>query len=344
MIKIQNIYYMLSYAFQELQASGYREVATESFSNVTELCTSILIRGISMQLKRGLEKEYIETKDTLSGIRGSIQLSESIQKQTMRHNQMVCTYDVFSINTNANRILKTTILTLLSYDINLSQKRQLKRLLLAFQGVDCFAVASIPWNRISYHRNNSQYRMLISICYLLLHELLQTTDDGNFLLMEFFDEQRMSHLYETFLFEFFKQEYPHLIVSASRIPWGLDDGVADKLPVMQTDIMIKKDNRILIIDAKYYNHTMQVHFETNTIHSAHLYQIFTYVKNKEFELKKEGVVVSGLLLYARTDEEIQPNQIYQMSGNQIGVKTLDLNQEFSLIRKELDAIIMDFFD
>lgn len=37
MIPIQNIYYMLSYAFQILNEQGYRNIATEQFNNTAEL-------------------------------------------------------------------------------------------------------------------------------------------------------------------------------------------------------------------------------------------------------------------------------------------------------------------
>ena len=33
MIRIQNIYHMLAYAFQVLRGRGYRDVATEQFDN-----------------------------------------------------------------------------------------------------------------------------------------------------------------------------------------------------------------------------------------------------------------------------------------------------------------------
>lgn len=48
-----------------------------------------------------------------------------------------------------------------------------------------------------------------------------------------------------------------------------------------------------------------------------------------------GKDVSGMLLYAKTTDEIQPNNKYQMSGNNIYIKTLDLNLDFSLIKKQL---------
>lgn len=54
MIRIQNIYYMLAYAFQVLNEQGYKNIATEEFDNTAELCAAILARGISTQVKRGL--------------------------------------------------------------------------------------------------------------------------------------------------------------------------------------------------------------------------------------------------------------------------------------------------
>jgi 5-methylcytosine-specific restriction enzyme subunit McrC len=56
-----------------------------------------------------------------------------------------------------------------------------------------------------------------------------------------------------------------------------------------------------------------------------------------------GHKVSGMLLYAKTDEDLVPDNVYQMSGNRISVKTLDLNQEFSEIQNLLNKIVKDHF-
>ena len=100
--------------------------------------------------------------------------------------------------------------------------------------------------------------------------------------------------------------------------------------------MLEYLDKVLIIDAKYYKNTLQSYYGVNTIHSGNLYQVFTYVKNKQIEVP-DGEV-SGMLLYARTDEELLPNNTYKMSGNSISVKTLDLNQDFKLIKEQLDEI------
>ena len=100
----------------------------------------------------------------------------------------------------------------------------------------------------------------------------------------------------------------------------------------------------MIIDAKYYSHTTQTQYDKHTLHSNNMYQIFTYVKNRDYEFGDEDHKVSGMLLYAKTDEEIQPDNVYQMHGNQITVRTLDLNKPFSDIAKQLNTIAETHFD
>lgn len=343
MIPIRNIYYMLSYAFQVLSEQGYKNIETEQFDNVAELCAAILSKGVSLQLKRGLGREYIETSESLSSVRGRIEISESIKTRSLLKRQLVCSYDDFSENSYMNRIIKTTMQLLLHADIAKARKKELRKLLVYFGNVDLLDVHNINW-KIQYNRNNQTYRMLISVCYLVIKGLLQTNTDGTTRLMDFLDEQRMCRLYEKFILEYYRKEFPKLTVNASQIPWALDDGINDMLPVMQTDIMLSHGSKVLIIDAKYYGHTTQAQYDIHTLHSANLYQIFTYVKNKEAELANVPHEVSGMLLYARTDEAVQPNNSYQMSGNKISVRTLDLNREFSEIAAQLNAIVDEHFD
>lgn len=97
-------------------------------------------------------------------------------------------------------------------------------------------------------------------------------------------------------------------------------------------------------DGSVYTNTTQVQFDKHTLHSNNLYQIFTYVKNREYQFGDEDNKVSGMLLYARTDALIQPDNVYQMHGNQISVKTLDLNKPFDEIAKQLDEIAATHFE
>lgn len=340
MIRIQNIYYMLSYAFQVLNEQGYKQVATEEFDNVAELCAAILAKGVSLQIKRGLGKEYVLQNEQLSFLRGKIDISASVKQQSMLKKQLVCNYDEFSVNSYMNRIIRTTMDTLVRSEISKGRKKQLRKLLIYFSAVEPLNHESINW-KLQFNKNNQTYQMLISICYLILKGLLQTTSDGSTKFMDFLDEQRMCRLYEKFILEYYRKEHTEIRASASQISWNTDDDYREMLPVMQSDIMLKKGEKILVIDAKYYSHTTQRQYDVNTLHSGNLYQIFTYVKNLDRERTGN---VSGMLLYARTDEVVLPDNEYKMDGNAIFVKTLDLDCDFSEIRKQLNGIVCSCFE
>ncbi len=332
MILINNIYHMLAYAFQLLKSEGYTSCSTEDFENTADLLSAILAQGISAQIKRGLGRSYNVTSEQTSSPRGKIDISASVTSGAVRHRRLECTFDEFTVDTYLNRIIKTTVLLLLKCDIPAERKKELRRLMRYFSEVGSLDPHRINWG-IRYNKNNQSYRMLISISYLVIKGLLQTTKDGETKMLKFLDEQRMCRLYEKFILEYYRREHPEIRATASQIDWALDDDFGLMLPVMQSDIMLRYKNKTLIIDAKYYSHIMQTQYEISSVRSANLYQIFTYVKNKA----QEGGEVSGMLLYAETEEEA-PSLTYKMSGNIIHVRSLNLNRPFADIRSVLDGI------
>lgn len=329
---------MLAYAFTNLKQKDFKKIAGEKFDNLHNLLAAILANGISNQLKHGLYREYINKIDNLTTLRGKIEMSGTTKNFVAGRKVLTCDYDELSENNLLNQILKTSSLLLIRHgEVDSKYKATLKKAMLFFGSVDEINPHLIRWNTV---RNNQTYQLLLGICQFILEGMLLTTDDGEYKLKEFADDQEMCKLYEKFLLNYYKKECPQLKASNSEIAWALDDNISDMLPKMQSDIMLAQGNKILIIDAKYYSHTTQQNYNTHKIYSNNLYQIFTYVKNMANVSQKE---VSGMLLYAQTDEVIQPNNAYQMSGNKISVKTLDLNKEFVEIAAQLKAIVADHF-
>ena len=103
-IQISNIYYMLSYAYQNLRQSEYKSIESEEFDNVLDLLAAILVKGISKQLKQGLSREYVDVHDTLSTLRGKINLRESMYLDMRDDRRIACMYDNgYAVYGNGNR-------------------------------------------------------------------------------------------------------------------------------------------------------------------------------------------------------------------------------------------------
>lgn len=344
-ILIKNIYYMLTYAFQVLKQTNYEEIEAESFDEVQDLFAAILAKGIGQQIKQGLHREYTIKKDTLTTLRGKVDLSETIKDKQQRKQVISCEFDELSENNLLNQIIKTTALILIRGNgVTAEHRNALKKALLFFDEIDTIDPGLIQWNRLNIRRNNKSYVMLINICYFVIDGLLQTTEKGNYKMANFSDDH-MARLFERFVLEYYIRNHKELLVSASQVNWNVTNGNEASiqfLPSMQTDIMLKDKHspRTLIIDTKYYTHTMQKQFDSYTFHSGNMYQIFAYVKNQDVSASGD---VSGMLLYAKTGESITPNAEFEIGGNKISVKTLDLNHDFKVIAKQLDTIVETYF-
>ena len=351
-IIIKNIYHMLVYAFKVLKQEEYRSINGEYFNNkeIYDLFAEILEKGISKQLRQGLYREYVPKQEELSVMRGKLNISDTLRLQSQRKQRVSCEFDDYSEDNIHNQILKSTLLLVVQTEnIDKQRKKSLKNLLLFFDSVSIIDMKSVRWDKLIYQRNNKNYELLLNLCYFLYNGMIQTTEEGKYKLASFTDEQ-MHMLFQRFVFEYYKKTFKNIInVSAPTIKWYDDyddsDPLIKLLPDMKTDIVLKKDNKILIIDTKYYTKVMTRNYSKSTLRSGHLYQIFSYVKNME---KSCSETVSGLLLYAKTDEDIFPDnrakKSFLSTGNNISIRTLDLNQEFDIITVQLNNIVKDTFD
>lgn len=342
-INIKNVYYMLSYAFRVLNEEKYQDIKTEEFENTADLLSVILAKGLSSQIKRGLGRDYIERTDRLASPHGKIDISASIKEKSIISKKLVCHYDSYEENTYMNQVLKSTSLKLIqSDDVKSEHKKALKKLMLYLDNVDVIDLRSVKWKSFQYSKNNATYKMLINICYLVTKGLLLTDEKGDLKMSKYLDDRQMHNLYEKFILEYYRKHYSEFRPTPSPVDWNVDDGFLDLLPMMRSDITLEYQGRTTIIDAKYYSRMLQYNqlFNSKTLHSNNMYQIFTYVKNKD--VKHDGSV-SGILLYAKTDEEEALDQSYSMSGNKISVKSLDLGQEFEGIKEMLDEIAEELY-
>lgn len=336
---------MLAYVFSNLKQVNFKNIEKESFDNMHNLFATILIKGVSKQIKRGLYKSYENKVEDISVMRGKIDISRTLKNKINRKQLLACEYDELTENNILNQIIKTTVKILVS-DVNVDNeiKDKLKKVVLFFENVDFIEPNTIKWNKLKFHRNNRNYEALLNICQLIIEGMLLTTEKGKYKLTTFINEENMCKLFEKFVLAYYKRHFPQISAKSERMIWAVDDETIDMLPIMQTDITLSLNKKILIIDTKYYTNIFQKNYGKNTIHSNNLYQIFAYVKNKMALLENSQYQVSGMILYAKTNEVSYFNSRYKMSGNYIWVRTLDLNCTFDKIEQQLDNIVINYFD
>lgn len=338
-IPIRNVFYMVAYILEFLDDKFFNKSSSEVFANHLDLLALLLERGIARQLKQGLYKEYKTYNDCIPTLRGKVDMPQMIKDSYSKEANIPCEFDELTTDNHLNRILKTTAMLLVKdSNIDSNVRKNLKKQMLFFSDIQTLNPKSISWRSLRFTQNNKSYRILISICQLIIEGCLSNTEDGDTLSSNINDEQ-MHKLYELFVLRYFQKHHKSLHPGAPSIKWALDDeSNSTYLPSMKSDIVLKNTTDMLIIDTKFYQRTLQVQkkYGSETVHSGNLYQIFTYVKNSAALEPKLNV--SGILLYAQTQSANQPCESYQMDGNTIHVRTLDLSLPFEDIVIQLDNI------
>jgi 5-methylcytosine-specific restriction enzyme subunit McrC len=326
---------MLAYAFGGLSFSDIVNADKEEFENIHSLFAEIILRGMNRQIKRGFQRDYKHKTETLSTIRGRIDISTSLASNSQIRKQLVCEFDEFTEDTIPNRIIKSAaILLIRKGELSREVRYRLKRLCDILSNVKNISPAKIRFDVLKNLKLNLDYKMLLNVCKLLFDGLLMNEQDGEYKLRKFLQDDKMHALFERFVREYFRYHYPEFNAAASQIPW--DTEVDDPfLPTMKSDTTLSYGGKTLIIDTKYYSHSMSTFYGKSSYHSGNMYQIFSYVKNAD---KTNNGKLSGMLLYAKTDETIIPNSDNNFGGNIISVKTLDLTLPFEGIKKQLELI------
>lgn len=344
-ILIKNIFHMLSYAFKELKKNNFTSVSKEKFDNTQDLFAELLYRGVSLQLKQGLHRNYIEKVDNLTTLRGKLKIADTLKLKSIGIQKLNCEFDEFSINNIFNQVVATTLRLLVNHpNTKTERKSKIKKVIPFFSEVDSIDLRHIRWQHLRFDRNSKSYQLLLYLCYFIANDFLFSQEKGTYKHLAVTDAQRMNRLFEKFVLEYYRFHYPDLKASPRQIEWNIDSEKSSAicfLPILQTDIMLTFPERTLIIDAKFYGETLQTHYDKKTIHSNNQNQIFTYVMNHD----KEGTgKTDGMLLYAKTNEEIHPDgHITYTKGNKTYYRTLDLYQDFENIKRQLDSIVEIYF-
>lgn len=339
-IVIRNIYAMMAYAFRALDARDYSKISTEEFANIHDLMAAILSVGISIQRKRGFEREYKIHEEGYLGVKGHIDPRRTAKLRMANKREVGCVFDEYSEDTYKNRILRHCAeLLASSSDVSDSRRLELKRCLLSMQGMSPIDPKRIEWGRLSYHRNNGSYQILMNVCYMVINGLLPATEKGDVRFREFSSDRELPALYEKFLLEYFKRHHPDLNPSARKI---VEAGTAERpsfLPSLNTDIVLEHGKKLLIIDAKCYGQILKTHYQHEALSPSNVNQIHMYVSTAAYNTDLE---VSGMLLYAKTKDEFVERQAWTTTGFKYFFDVLDLDRPFAEIASDLDRIADSF--
>lgn len=340
-IPIENIYFLLAYAWDKLDEAERVPVALDGETDLLDLFAKILTGAARVLLKRGIDKNYVLQTAEIAGIKGKLELAATIKSNSLLRQRTVCSFDEFSGDTLINRILIATFNRLLkTTNLNQDLKRDIRFLRTMFGEISALKLDAARFKQVWLNRNNRFYAFVLNVCELVYRSTLPSETAGEFVFTDFTrDAAQMSRLFEAFARSFYRRETA-FDVRRETIEWQfLSENNEDLnfLPQMQTDITLENANRKVIIDAKFYSETMTLRFDREKIKSANLYQLFSYLINQRRSGEPKTLTAAGILLYPTIEKEYDLQ--FDFESHRIYVKTVNLNQHWQCIAERLKEIV-----
>ena len=112
-IPIENIYYLLCYAWNKLDEKDRVSFSIDDITDLIVFFAKVLIIASKMLLKRGIDKSYIDHTTELAGVKGKLEMSQTLKSNLLYRQRTICTFDEFSANILSNQILVTTLYILI---------------------------------------------------------------------------------------------------------------------------------------------------------------------------------------------------------------------------------------
>ncbi len=340
-IPIANIYYLLCYAWDHVEERDVvRLEALEELERVQDLLGKVLAEGTFRLIRRGLDRGYREVREDLAGIRGKIAVGETAKRALRARGQVTCDFEELSHDVLHNRILRSSLRSLLRLqDLHSDVRAEVRNAYTKLDGVSVVPLNRRLFEQVQLDRNHRYYRFLLSVCRLIHEQLLVDERSGEARFTEF-SEERMERLYEDFIIQFYRREQDRYRVNhrGRMIAW-LDEGTPDhqrsKLPQMEADVILEAPDRRIIMDAKYYREALGGRYG-GKLHSNNLYQLLAYLRNRE-ATEASGPRHEGILLYPIVDAPVAVD--VRLEGFSIRACSIDLAQDWRNIHDDMLALI-----
>lgn len=353
-IPIQNLYYLLCYAWRHLRQGRPIPMPSGDCRNLTNLFALILARGIRNEVRKGIHREYVEITDNTPKIRGRLGIRESIMRQTWSHGRMVCHFDELSHNVLPNQIIRATGERLIrSPELTKENRSSLREQMKWLFHVEPIRVSGQHFSRVQVQRRNRTYRFLLNVCELLHRMQLpgeqpKSSADTHDPLMRSIlrDEMTMHALFEEFVRNFYAEHLSDCRVKDFWIQWdriSWDEKSEQMLPGLHSDVTIDGPELRVILDCKYYQNALSGGQRDDKVIGGHLFQMLAYLQNAQrtfsnwSDVCDGGIKPTGILLYPAVRRPFDFR--YELCGFPVRVSSIDLDRPWQEIESQMIEMI-----
>lgn len=316
-VPVNNLLFMVSYTYGFVQFKNQHQYETRTECDIAEVYVHVLLNWLEILIRKGLYKTYVPVEALASTIKGKYLAGKNLNSTT----RFWCQYDDLTFSTRVNQILKATLLHIIrKVPVSNALRQRALTYFRLMHPVEEIALSHKVFRQVEYNRLNHHYQTLIELCELIYSGTSLIDGENGQVFSSFM--ANMNRIFEQFVLKYLQRELPSEHIKGSKIiRWANSLQEDDYLPAIEPDIYVRGK---YLIDTKYFKSPLN---ERGKLHSAHLYQILTYM---------QAYKLNGMLLYPQQDIALE--QSYEVNGQIITVKTINLGNSIEALKQELSAL------
>lgn len=248
--------------------------------NLYEIFINMYLQEVTKLVKHGLKSAYIRQEDNISYCRGKLLINQQVKHNIAHMEHFYVTYDEFLKDRPENRLIKSTLLKLQKQAYSAENSKEIKQILAVFEIVKPSVNYEKDFSESVVDRSMEDYKMLIPWSRVLLMDKSFTSFSGdkNARALLF----PMEKVYESYVTQQIKKVFAPAgwdVSSQDRSHYLFNyrNGSECKQFRLQPDIVLRKDGRVVVMDAKWkrlYNNV----WANYGIKQADMYQMYAYAQ------------------------------------------------------------------
>lgn len=347
-IPIRNLWHMLMYAWNEPSLNATMTGNEVDLApSLDALFASLLVRAMQQRMRIGLGRAYVRESERLRAVRGRVNFTGSLKRHTFENGEADCDFSQFSTDEPRNQVIRSMLKRLVQTgefgpdraSANALRQR-LRWLVRNLDGIDLIELSPAQVSRLLAAENEHDYRLMLSICEMALLRQMPFDANGTKPLPHIDRNALLIHrIYERFVANFYRFHLKDWeVTSQKHLDWHAHEA-SEHLPSMVPDIVLqnRSSREIIIVDTKFTAESLiENRWGKPVYDSAHLYQLYAYLRSQE-HLSDKHRTASGILLYPAAQYKL--SEIIRLQEHVLRIECLDLAAPWQEVERQLIELV-----
>lgn len=243
--------------------------------NLYDLFINMYLQEVRQLVKRGIKSAYVGLDDNRNFFKGKLLVNQQIRKNLVHKERFYVAYDEFHPNRPENKLIKSTLMKLQKLTTSAENSKAIRQLLTAFELVEPSTNYQKDFSKVVIDRNTKDYEQLMQWSKVFLMNKSFTTFSGSATSRALLFP--MESVYESYVAQQMKKVMCPAGWNVSTQDKGHYLFKAPQKFALRPDIVLEKDNRIVIMDTKWKN-LIDNERKNYGMSQADMYQMYAYSK------------------------------------------------------------------